>query len=673
MTTESTAYQQLKDKIETNTALVGVIGLGYVGLPLAHAVHQGGLPVLGFDIDQNKIDKLDRGENYLKHLGAEMTTTLSGSERFSATTDFARLGECDAVIVAVPTPLGRHQDPDLSYVLGSARDIGRALRPGQLVSLESTTYPGTTRDDFLPALLEEARRHAPGGAKDIAVGENLFVAYSPEREDPGRKDHDTTTIPKLVGGVDGKSTELAMLLYSKAVKQAVAVKSAEVAEAAKLLENIFRAVNIALVNEMKTVLTELDVDVWDVIDAASTKPFGFMPFYPGPGLGGHCIPIDPFYLTWKAKEVGRATRFIELAGEVNTQMPEYVVHRVGLALNEASKPVKGFPRARARPRLQSQRGRHPREPELRAHRAPPRARGARGLRRPPRPAHRPRPQARPRHGERGPHPRRPRRLRRGPRRDSPRRLRLGPDRPPRPARDRHPQRPQGPRRVDGRPAGEGVTVAASEPTPMDRVPGKDHYGWDYVGKTRIYSYAHQLATLADMQPESVVEIGPGPGVVTEAMRAMGVAVTTVDVQEELAPDVVGSVLELPFEDASFDASLCSQVLEHLPFEHFATGVTELRRVAKRGVVMSVPDCSSYYELSARLPKIGFVTRSMSRTRTPGEAYMKRALEESGHYWEIGWPDTPLARVLGSIREAGVSVERTWRVRELPYHRFFKIV
>jgi len=341
MTTTTGTYQQLREKIETNTALVGVIGLGYVGLPLAHAMHQGGLPVLGFDIDQGKIDKLDRGENYLKHLGAEMTTTLSGSDRFSATADFARLGECDAVIVAVPTPLGRHQDPDLSYVLGSARDIGRALRPGQLVSLESTTYPGTTRDEFLPALLEEARRHAPGGAKDITVGENLFVAFSPEREDPGRKDHNTTTIPKLVGGVDEKSTELAMLLYSKAVKQAVAVKSAEVAEAAKLLENIFRAVNIALVNEMKTVLTELDVDVWDVIDAASTKPFGFMPFYPGPGLGGHCIPIDPFYLTWKAKEVGCATRFIELAGEVNTQMPEYVVHRLGLALNEARKPVKG--------------------------------------------------------------------------------------------------------------------------------------------------------------------------------------------------------------------------------------------------------------------------------------------------------------------------------------------
>jgi len=341
MTTNAATYDVLKEKIETNTALVGVIGLGYVGLPLAHAMHQGGLPVLGFDVDQSKIDKLATGENYLKHLGAEMTTTLSGSDRFTATNDFSRLGECDAVIVAVPTPLGKHHEPDLSYVLGSARDIGRSLRPGQLISLESTTYPGTTRGDFLPALLEEARKHAPGGAKDIAVGENLFVAFSPEREDPGRKDHDTTTIPKLVGGLCERSTELATLLYGKAVKQAVPVKSAEVAEAAKLLENIFRAVNIALVNEMKTVLTELDVDVWDVVEAASTKPFGFMPFYPGPGLGGHCIPIDPFYLTWKAKEVGRPTRFIELAGEVNTQMPEYVVQRVGLALNDAGKPIKG--------------------------------------------------------------------------------------------------------------------------------------------------------------------------------------------------------------------------------------------------------------------------------------------------------------------------------------------
>jgi len=218
-----------------------------------------------------------------------------------------------------------------------------------------------------------------------------------------------------------------------------------------------------------------------------------------------------------------------------------------------------------------------------------------------------------------------------------------------------------------------VSVATGEPTPMDRVPGKDHYGWAYVGKTRLFSYAHQLATLADLEPESVVEIGPGPGVVTEAMRAMGVAVTTVDVQEELAPDVVGSVLELPFEDGAFDASLCSQVLEHLPFEHFATGVSELRRVVKRGVVMSVPDCSSYYELTARLPKIGFVTRAMSRTRTPTEKYKARALEQSGHYWEIGWPETPLARVLGEIDGAGLTVERTWRVRELPYHRFFKII
>jgi len=216
-------------------------------------------------------------------------------------------------------------------------------------------------------------------------------------------------------------------------------------------------------------------------------------------------------------------------------------------------------------------------------------------------------------------------------------------------------------------------VPEGEPAPIDRVPGKSHYGWAYYGRVRFYSYAHQLTTLSELEPETVMEIGPGAGVVTGAMRAMGIRVTTVDVQPELSPDVVGSVLELPFEDGAFDVSLCSQVLEHLPFDHFATGVKELRRVARRGVVMSVPHCSSYYELSARLPKLGFLSWSMNWTRKPSEAYMKRALEGSGHYWEIGWPGTPLSRVLGAIREAGVTVERTWRVRELPYHRFFKLL
>ncbi len=328
---------ELASKIENGTAVVGVIGLGYVGLPLAHALHRGGMPVVGFDVDQRKIDAIAARENYLKHLGDEMVTDLADSDRFSATTDFARLGECDVILIAVPTPLGRHQEPDLSYITTTAEHIGRSLRAGQLVVLESTTYPRTTRDEMLPVMMA----HAPESAKGLTVGEDLFVAFSPEREDPGRKDHSTSTIPKLVGGLDPESTRLAAAVYRKGIAEVVEVSSAEVAESAKLLENIFRAVNIALVNEMKTVLQRMDIDIWEVVRAASTKPFGFMPFFPGPGLGGHCIPIDPFYLTWKAKEVGCSTRFIELAGEVNTSMPHYVVDRVAWALNEHGKPVKG--------------------------------------------------------------------------------------------------------------------------------------------------------------------------------------------------------------------------------------------------------------------------------------------------------------------------------------------
>jgi len=330
------AFKALKNKIENGTAVVGVVGLGYVGLPLAHTLHRGGLPVLGFDVDEKKIDMLERGENYLKHLGAEMTTDLSSSDRFEATTDFTRLGEADVIIVCVPTPLGKHQEPDLSYVLITADMIGRTLRPGQLVILESTTYPGTTRDDFLPAMMAAATH-----ARHLKSGEDFFAAFSPEREDPGRKSHSTRTIPKLVGGCDDASTELATLVYRRGIDNVVPVSTAEVAEAAKLLENIFRAVNIALVNEMKMVLTEMGVDVWEVVRAASTKPFGFMPFFPGPGLGGHCIPIDPFYLTWKAREVGKPTRFIELAGEINTQMPHYVIERLTRAMNDRGTALKG--------------------------------------------------------------------------------------------------------------------------------------------------------------------------------------------------------------------------------------------------------------------------------------------------------------------------------------------
>ena len=335
--TDAGAADALARCIADRTAVVGVIGLGYVGLPAAHALHQGGVRVLGFDVDPAKIDALQRGEQYLEHLGQTLIDDIAASDRFSATTDMGRLGEADVILVCVPTPLGPHHEPDLSYVEGAGRAIGRTLRRGQLAILESTTYPGTTRGEFLRAILDGAGERA----HDLAVGRDFFLAFSPEREDPGNPTHTTRTIPKVVGGLDETSTRLAASVYEVGVETVCAVSSAEVAEAAKLLENIFRAVNIALVNEMKVVLTEMGVDVWEVIRAASTKPFGFMPFYPGPGLGGHCIPIDPFYLTWKAKEIGRPTRFIELAGEVNTAMPEFVVQRAALALNTQGKAVRG--------------------------------------------------------------------------------------------------------------------------------------------------------------------------------------------------------------------------------------------------------------------------------------------------------------------------------------------
>lgn len=321
----------LLEKIENKTAVVGVIGLGYVGLPLLHAFHRAGFPVIGFDIDPNKINALHRGENYLKHLGGSMVSDMKKAGRFDATDNFSRLGEADAVISAVPTPLGKHLEPDLSYVEQTAIDIAKTLRKGQLVVLESTTYPRTTREIMLPRF----------EAKGLKCGTDFYLAFSPEREDPGRKDHNTQTIPKLVGGIDAESGRIATALYSKAIAKVIPVSSAEVAESAKLLENIYRAVNIALVNEMKVVLTAMGIDVWEVINAASTKPFGYQAFYPGPGLGGHCIPIDPYYLTWKAREVGKTTRFIELAGEVNHSMPDYVVQRTVLALNDRGKAVHG--------------------------------------------------------------------------------------------------------------------------------------------------------------------------------------------------------------------------------------------------------------------------------------------------------------------------------------------
>lgn len=332
---ELSAGGRLAGKIAARTAVVGVVGLGYVGLPLVRAFHEAGFPTRGFDVDPDKVATLAAGRSYLKHLDDGFVRDMAASGRFEPTSDFGRLGEADAVLICVPTPLGSHREADLTYVQRAAEAAAATLRSGQLIVLESSTYPGTTREVVLPPL---ERSGASGGLK---CGRDFFVAFSPEREDPGRKDFSTQTIPKLVGGMDAVSGDLAQQLYACAIRQVVRVSSCEVAEAAKLLENIYRAVNIAMVNEMKVVLTAMGVDIWEVVDAAATKPFGFQPFYPGPGLGGHCIPIDPFYLTWKARELGLPTRFIELAGEVNHGMPTYVVQRTAEALNSAGKAVKG--------------------------------------------------------------------------------------------------------------------------------------------------------------------------------------------------------------------------------------------------------------------------------------------------------------------------------------------
>jgi len=329
--TMSATAHELMRKIQAKTAVIGIVGLGYVGLPLVKAIRDGGFPVIGFDVDQRKIDALNSGARYILHLGDDFFTNLRADKQFTPTANAADLAKADLVILCVPTPLGRHHEPDLTFVLESTKTVAQTLRKGQLIVLESTTYPGTTRDEMQPIL----------DARGLKCGDEYFLAYSPEREDPGSIGRSAQHIPKLVGGVDPVATDLAMAFYTQVVKEAHRVSSAEVAESAKLLENIYRAVNIALVNEMKIVLTDMNIDVWEVIAAASTKPFGFQPFYPGPGLGGHCIPIDPFYLTWKAREVGRTTRFIELAGEINTSMPHYVIERTQHALNEHSKSLKG--------------------------------------------------------------------------------------------------------------------------------------------------------------------------------------------------------------------------------------------------------------------------------------------------------------------------------------------
>ncbi len=323
-------YEAARTRIEQKTARVGIIGLGYVGLPLAQAFTRGGYRVLGFDIDPEKVALLQGGESYIGHIPGEQVRAMRECG-FEATAQFERLDEPDAVLICVPTPLTEAREPDLSFVVNSTRAIAARLRRGQLVVLESTTYPGTTRDVVQPIL--EA-----GGLK---AGEDFFLAFSPEREDPGNPNFATPTIPKVVGGLEPRSLELAAALYGKVTVKVVRVSSPEVAEACKILENTYRAINIALVNELKVLYDRMGIDVWEVIDAAKTKPFGFQAFYPGPGLGGHCIPIDPFYLTWVARKYGLTTRFIELAGEINTAMPEFVVTKVAEALNERGKPIRG--------------------------------------------------------------------------------------------------------------------------------------------------------------------------------------------------------------------------------------------------------------------------------------------------------------------------------------------
>ncbi|MGN6546012.1 MAG: nucleotide sugar dehydrogenase [Aureliella sp.] len=322
---------QLLESIELKTAKVGVIGLGYVGLPLIDAFTRAGFSAIGYDVDQRKIDSLSRGQSYIAHISSAKIQTWIDESRFEATADMARLSEADAILICVPTPLTESRDPDLSYVVGTAESIAQALRPGQLVVLESTTYPGTTRDVVLPILQKAG----------LQVGKEYFLAYSPEREDPGNPNYSANSIPKVVGGYDAGSAKLANALYSKAVAKTVPVDTLEIAEACKILENTYRGINIAMVNELKMLFDRIGIDIWSVIDAAKTKPFGFQAFYPGPGLGGHCIPIDPFYLSWLARKYEMPTKFIELAGEINTSMPLYVINKLADALNDRSKPIRG--------------------------------------------------------------------------------------------------------------------------------------------------------------------------------------------------------------------------------------------------------------------------------------------------------------------------------------------
>jgi len=319
-----------KKSVDQRDITIGVIGLGYVGLPLVLEFVKKGFHVAGFDIDRSKIDLLLAGKSYIRHIGKAAVGTMIRSGRFEGTTDFSRLADVAVILICVPTPLTVQREPDMSFIIATAEALYPHLHAGQLVVLESTTYPGTTEEILLPILEKSGLR----------AGKDFFLAFSPEREDPGNASFSTSTIPKVVGGYNQESGERASYLYRQIIVETVPVSSTRAAEAVKILENIFRSVNIALVNELKIIYSRMGIDIWEVIDAAKTKPFGFMPFYPGPGLGGHCIPIDPFYLTWKAREYGCSTKFIELAGEINTAMPLHVINELMNALNEQGKALK---------------------------------------------------------------------------------------------------------------------------------------------------------------------------------------------------------------------------------------------------------------------------------------------------------------------------------------------
>jgi UDP-N-acetyl-D-glucosamine dehydrogenase len=321
----------LERKIKENKAVVGILGLGYVGLPLAREFAAAGVKVIGFDIDEKKVKKLNSGRSIIKHIPHAQVKRLIKSKLFTATSNMNRLKSTDAILICVPTPLTKNREPDMQFIVSSCKTIAKYIRKNQLIVLESTTYPGTTRELMVPILEQSG----------LKAGRDFYMAYSPEREDPGNKSFTTKTIPKVIGGLTKTCRDIACALYNTAIVKTVPVSSLEAAEATKILENVYRCINIAMVNEMKMVFDRMGIDIWEVINAAGTKPFGFNPFYPGPGLGGHCIPIDPFYLTWKARQYGMPTRFIELAGEINTNMPHYVITRTMEALNQKKKSLKG--------------------------------------------------------------------------------------------------------------------------------------------------------------------------------------------------------------------------------------------------------------------------------------------------------------------------------------------